>query len=55
MNREEKKETSSLSAGQPSLGQTALVNTLGNMAFLTENQLVFTSHLMAMKHLYTEW
>lgn len=53
MNREEKKEISLVSAGQPGPGQTALINTLGNMGLLAENKLVFTSHLMEMKHLYT--
>lgn len=55
MNREDKMETSPLSAGQPGPDQTALVNKSGNMGLLTEKKLVFTAHLMEMKHLYTEW
>ena len=55
MNREDEMETSPLSAGQPGPDQTALVHKLGNTGLLIEQQLVFTAHLMEMKHLYTEW
>lgn len=41
MNREAKKETLPLSAEQPGPGQTALINTLGNMGLLTEEKAHF--------------